>query len=84
LKSRIQAGPPGPSEEERARGRSLLWGEATDAAGNRVVSRLTGPEGYTFTMLTALAVLRRVLDGAAPTGFQTPALAYGCEQLKSW
>ena len=39
LKRRIQAGPPGPTDEERARGQSYLWGEATDADGRRVVSR---------------------------------------------
>ena len=77
LKRRIQAGPAGPTDEERARGLSLLWGEATDDAGGRAVSRLRGPEGYTLTMLAALAVVGRVLNGEAPPGFQTPSLAYG-------
>lgn len=77
LKRRIQAGPPGPSDEERARGRTDLWGEVEDEQGRRLVSRLRGPEGYTFTMLTALAVTARVLAGDAPPGFQTPSLAYG-------
>jgi short subunit dehydrogenase-like uncharacterized protein len=77
LKRRIQAGPAGPTDEERARGLSLLWGEATDDAGGRAVSRLRGPEGYTLTMLAALAVVGRVLNGQAPPGFQTPSLAYG-------
>ncbi len=77
LKRRIQAGPPGPSDEERARGQSLLWGEAADAAGGRVVSRLRGPEGYTLTMWAALAAAKRVLEGDAPPGFRTPSLAYG-------
>jgi short subunit dehydrogenase-like uncharacterized protein len=77
LKRRIQAGPPGPSDEERRHGWSLLWGEVADDAGRRVVSRLRGPEGYTLTVLTSLAVLGKVLGGQAPPGFQTPALAYG-------
>ena len=79
LKRRIQAGPPGPTDEERARGESLLWGEATDPAGGRAVSRLRGPEGYTLTVLAALAVVERVLGGEAPPGFQTPSLAYGSD-----
>ena len=41
---------------ERARGLSLLWGEVTDAAGGRAVSRLQTPEGYTFTALSALLI----------------------------
>ena len=52
-------------------------GEAADDAGRTVVSRLQGPEGYTLTVQTALAVVERVLAGEAPPGFQTPATAYG-------
>jgi len=77
LKRRICAGAPGPTEEERARGKSFLWGEAVDDAGQRVVSRLNGPEGYTLTVRAALAVVERVLGGEAPPGFQTPSRAYG-------
>jgi short subunit dehydrogenase-like uncharacterized protein len=77
LKRRIQAGPPGPSDEERAKGQTFLWGEVSDGTGRRAVSRLRGPEGYTFTMHTALAALARVLAGDAPPGYQTPSLAYG-------
>jgi len=77
LKHRIQASPPGPSDEERSQGRTLLWGEVSDKEGRRAVARLRGPEGYTFTMRTALAVVARVLAGDAPPGYQTPSLAYG-------
>jgi short subunit dehydrogenase-like uncharacterized protein len=77
LTRRIRAGPPGPTDEERAQGRTYLWGEVTDGEGRRAVSRLRGPEGYTFTVLTALEAVGRVLAGDAPPGFQTPALAYG-------
>jgi short subunit dehydrogenase-like uncharacterized protein len=79
LKKRIRAGPPGPSDEERQRGWSRVWGEVTDATAGKAVSRLHGPDGYTFTVLTALAVVERVLSGHAPVGFQTPAKAYGPE-----
>jgi short subunit dehydrogenase-like uncharacterized protein len=34
-------------------------------------------EGYAFTAQAALAVVERVLAGASPPGFQTPARAYG-------
>ncbi len=74
---RIHAGLPGPTAEERSRGRSYLWGEAVDGAGQRVVSRLQGPEGYTLTAEAAIAVVRRVLAGDATPGFQTPSTAYG-------
>ena len=61
----------------RQRGESRLWGEATDEAGRRVIARLRGPEAYELTVRAALAIVVRVLGGAAPTGFQTPATAYG-------
>jgi short subunit dehydrogenase-like uncharacterized protein len=77
LRRRVLAGPPGPSAEERQRGSSMLWGEAADDSGRRVVTRLRGPEAYEFTVRAALAVIGRVFGGAAPPGFQTPAMAYG-------
>jgi short subunit dehydrogenase-like uncharacterized protein len=73
----VRKGPPGPSAEQRARGRSLLWGEVEDGKGGRAVARLSGPEGYTLTARAALACVKRVLAGDAPPGYQTPALAYG-------
>ena len=79
LKRRIQADAPGPSDAQRAAGRTYVWGEATDGIGRRAVSRLSGPEGYTLTMLTALAIIERVLAGEAPPGFQTPSRAYGAD-----
>jgi short subunit dehydrogenase-like uncharacterized protein len=79
LKRRIKAQPPGPNETERARGRSFVWGEVTDDAGERRVSRLSGPEGYTLTVMTALKIIERVLAGKSTAGFQTPSLAYGAD-----
>ncbi len=77
LKKRIRAGPSGPTAAARDSGWSLLWGEATDDSGKKAVARLRGPEPYTMTVQTALAVVERVRAGQAPPGFQTPALAYG-------
>jgi short subunit dehydrogenase-like uncharacterized protein len=77
LKARIRAGAAGPTTEQRQQGRSLLWGEARDPAGQVVVSRLQTPEAYELTRLTAVAIAERALAGDAPVGFQTPARAYG-------
>jgi short subunit dehydrogenase-like uncharacterized protein len=79
LKKRIKAQPPGPNEEERARGKSFVWGEVKDDNGKRAVSRLRGPEGYTLTALAALAIVERVLAGQFAVGFQTPSKAYGAD-----
>ena len=72
-----QIPPGGPSDEERAKGKTLLWGEASDLNGNRVESRMQTPEGYTITALAALNIAQKILDGKFRSGFQTPARAYG-------
>lgn len=69
--------PEGPTDAQRAAGYSLLWGEATDAAGNRAASRMRTPHAYTLTAAAALLVVRRVLAGDIHPGYQTPASAYG-------
>lgn len=79
LQKKIPAG--GPSDEERAKGRTLLWGEASDAEGNRVESRLQGPEGYTMTAIAALNIAEKILAGNSKPGYQTPAKAYGAELI---
>ncbi len=79
LKRGIDSRAPGPSAEQRAAGVSLLWGEARDEQGGRVVSRLRGPEGYTLTALTALEIVDCVFAGEFVAGFQTPAKAYGAD-----
>ena len=77
LKARIRNRPAGPSERARTQGRSRLFGEAGNAAGHTVRSRLSGPEGYSLTALAAVAALERVLAGEVHPGFQTPSLAFG-------
>jgi len=69
----------GPSDEERANGETLIWGEARDSDGNRVESRMRTPDGYTVTALAALNIAEKILSGNFKPGFQTPAKAYGPE-----
>lgn len=69
--------PEGPTDAERAAGVGILIGEAVNAKGEKRVSRLRVPEGYTLTAMTSLEIVRRVLAGDYKEGFMTPALAYG-------
>ena len=73
--------PGGPSDSEREKGKTLMWGEATDAEGNRVESRQQGPEGYTLTAIAALNIAEKILAGNFKPGFQTPALSYGADLI---
>ena len=69
---------PGPSAALRARTRTHVWGEVVDDDGGRATARLHGPEaGLVWTTITALGAARKVREGAAKLGYQTPASAFG-------
>ena len=71
---------PGPTAGKRALAKTLVWGEVKNEEGESVVARLKGPEaGVEWTALAALSVVRRVLGGDAPPGYQTPGKAYGAD-----
>jgi short subunit dehydrogenase-like uncharacterized protein len=74
---RIRSGRPGPSEAQRRKGRARIWGRVENERGEARESWLETPEAYSFTALTAVAALERVLAGEVSAGFQTPGLAFG-------
>jgi len=83
LKRRIDAAPAGPSEAQRAKASSWLWGRVESPSGESAEARLRIPEGYTLTAEASLAIALRALEGDAPIGYQTPAQAYGADFVLS-
>jgi short subunit dehydrogenase-like uncharacterized protein len=73
---RIDRGPEGPTESQRERGRSLLWGHVRDAKGRTITARFETAEGYTLTALTCVAIASALLSGTFRPGFQTPSMVY--------
>jgi short subunit dehydrogenase-like uncharacterized protein len=73
--------PPGPNEQQRTAGRIDLWGRAVNAQGREVTKTMSVAEGYTFTVLSALAAVERVLAHPQPGAF-TPAKAFGADFVK--
>ena len=70
--------PAGPTPAQQAATRSHIWGKVEDNRGNTATARLHGPEaGVIWTSNAALLAIKRILDGDAPPGYQTPASAYG-------
>ena len=59
LQKRINSRPAGPSDEQRNKATSLVWGQAKNANGEKVIVRLSGPEGYTLTTHAALIIAKR-------------------------
>jgi short subunit dehydrogenase-like uncharacterized protein len=77
LSALLARGEAGPSEAVRAARRSVLYGEAADAAGRRAAALQRHPDPYGLTALAAVEIAARALRGEAPPGWQTPATAYG-------
>ena len=69
----------GPTEAERQRDEMLLWGEVSNAAGDRRIIRMRTPEGYATTTVTALAAITTLLAEPLAPGAYTPSLAFGPE-----
>jgi len=70
---------PGPTPEQRHRGRTVVWASARKPGDGRATARLQGPEAYTFTARAAVEAVQRVLQGTAPPGYQTPSTAFGTD-----
>ena len=69
----------GPTESERAAAHMDLWGRVANAKGDEVTMTMQIVEGYTFTVLAALAAVARVLTAPPAAGALTPAKAFGAD-----
>ena len=84
LKRQIDKRPEGPTDDQRKRGHAILIGVGRNAKGDTVRSRLRTPEGYSLTALTGLDIAKRVANGEAKPGFQTPSLAFGADYVTTF
>ena len=67
----------GPDEAVRERARSYLWGEVRDGSGRSVSLTMETPDGYSFTAVSAVRAVEKVLNGSVDPGAWTPAVAFG-------
>ncbi len=77
IRKKIDKRPAGPSDEQRSKAMSLVWGQAANAQGQTKTVRMSCPDGYTLTMYSTLLLAQKVLHGNLKPGYQTPASAYG-------
>jgi short subunit dehydrogenase-like uncharacterized protein len=68
----------GPGPAQRASGRTYLWGRVTDGT-KEVTMTMTTPEGYAFTVISALAAVEQILASPKRPGCFTPAKFFGPE-----
>ncbi len=77
IMKKIDQRPAGPSDAQRSKALSLIWGQVKNSNGKKIAIQLSGPEGYTLTTYAALLIAQKVLSGDFKTGYQTPGTAYG-------
>jgi short subunit dehydrogenase-like uncharacterized protein len=77
IKKKIKAKPAGPSDEQRQKSSSLVWGEAGNASAEKITACISCLDGYTLTAHSSLLISKKILEGNFKTGYQTPAGCYG-------
>ena len=67
----------GPSEEQLRTGRSRLWGEVRNAAGERRTAQLETANGYRLTADGTIMAVQYLLTNAPSGGYYTPSMLLG-------
>ena len=76
LRNKINKRAAGPSDEQRSKAVSLVWGQVSNARGEKATITMQTPNGYTLTAHSVLVIAKKILQGNLKTGYQTPASAY--------
>ena len=79
LMTRAASRAKGPSAEDRRRAHMEIWGRVSNQSGREVSMTMTTPEGYGFTVLSAIAAVKRLLNEPARGGSFTPSMRLGAE-----
>jgi short subunit dehydrogenase-like uncharacterized protein len=77
IKKKIDKRAAGPTDEQRSKAMSLIWGQVTNSKREIATVRMSTPDGYTLSMYATLLITQKVLQGNFKTGYHTPASAYG-------
>ena len=77
MKRRIEKTVKGPSAEKRDAQPTFVWGEVTNARGDKRTARIKTANGYSLTVTGALAVVEYLLAHDVPGGTYTPATLIG-------
>ena len=79
IKARIAKTVKGPSEEKRARMPTFVWGEASNARGEKKIARIRTANGYSLTITGSLAVVEHVMNNKLAGGAYTPSTLVGAD-----
>jgi short subunit dehydrogenase-like uncharacterized protein len=79
IKARIAKTVKGPSEEKRAQMPTFVWGEATNARGEKKTARIRTANGYSLTITGSLAVVDHLMKNRPEGGAYTPSRLVGAD-----
>ncbi|RFU44280.1 trans-acting enoyl reductase family protein [Paraburkholderia sp. DHOC27] len=82
IKARIARTVKGPSEEKRAKMPTFVWGEVTNARGEKKTARIRTANGYSLTITGSLAVVEHLMAARPAGGAYTPARLVGADLVK--
>ncbi len=77
IQQKIEARPAGPTDEQRAKSTTVIWGKVKNAAGKELTHQFTCADGYSVTAWGSLLIAQKILAGNFKKGYQTPAGCYG-------
>ncbi|MEI1682012.1 saccharopine dehydrogenase NADP-binding domain-containing protein [Acinetobacter baumannii] len=69
----------GPQAEALSTERTEFWAEASNAKGEKVIGKISGPNVYRLTVDTGLAIAQHCLERPEKTGYQTPSMLMGSD-----
>jgi short subunit dehydrogenase-like uncharacterized protein len=81
IKRRIGKTVKGPSEEVRAKLATCVWGEVTNARGEKKTARIKTANGYSLTITGSLAVVEFLLKNKPAGGSYTPSKLVGADLI---
>ncbi|MDC0662697.1 hypothetical protein [Marinobacter sp. SS21] len=79
IKARIAKTVKGPDEAQRAQMPTFVWGEATNARGQRKTARIRTANGYSLTVTGSLAVIEHLMTNTPAGGAYTPSKLVGAD-----
>lgn len=79
IKARIAKTVKGPDENARAAMPTFVWGEATNARGEKKTARIKTANGYSLTITGSLAVVNHLMTNRPAGGAYTPSKLVGAD-----
>lgn len=81
IKARIAKTVKGPDEAARAKMPTFVWGEATNAQGEKKTARIRTANGYSLTITGSLSVIEHLIENQPTGGAYTPSRLVGADLI---